>query len=658
MCGIAGILTPRHDLDLAPVLERMVRAIRHRGPDDEGYEEIALPAGYRLGLANTRLAILDLSSAGHQPMTDRQSGSWIAHNGEVYNHMSLRPQLPGVSFDSTSDTETILKGWAQLGSRVLASLRGMYAFAMYDGRRRQFWLVRDRLGIKPLYVSQVAGDTWVFASEVRALLASGLIPGRLNAAALNAYLAFGAVSAPWTLLEGVQSLLPGEYWRFDLDRPDGRSHLERVQYWRPPFEGKSSPSLSHAEAVERLRPILVDAVGQRMVSDVPVGIFLSGGIDSSAVVAALASKGYDLHTFSVVFGERQYDESEFSRLIARQFNTEHTELHLSPAQVLSEYEQALTAYDQPSIDGINTYFISRITRQAGIKVALSGLGGDELFAGYSYFKLMARLERKWPRRMAWLIYQFLRRKSPQNVRAEKLGAILSNGTSRLDRYAICRQVMTDSRRSSILSANGNGKLDPTPEEVRKTLESAAAELDAVNAHSLFELSLYLANMLLRDTDQMSMAHALEVREPLLDHVLVETVVGLPGALKLEQGRQRSPKALLVDALPAELPRRLFRRPKMGFVFPWEQWLRHELKEQISSLLSDRAALEVTGLDRQSVHDLWTAFLAGKPSARYTDVLSLAHLLHWVGQHRLTAPAVSPEREPGVDPAQLLPISEN
>src|SRR6267378_4670909 len=197
MCGIAGILTVRDELDMASALTGMLRALRHRGPDDEGWEELALPGGYRLGLAHTRLAILDPSPAGHQPMGDPESGSWIAYNGEVYNHEQVRRQLPGCAFRSGSDTETVLKGWARLGERVLPSLRGMFALALYDGRRRQFWLVRDRLGVKPLYVAPVGPDTWLFASEVRALLASGLVARRLNPEAVESYLSFGAVTAPW-----------------------------------------------------------------------------------------------------------------------------------------------------------------------------------------------------------------------------------------------------------------------------------------------------------------------------------------------------------------------------------------------------------------------------------------------------------------------------
>jgi asparagine synthase (glutamine-hydrolysing) len=626
---------------MTSILGCMVRALRHRGPDDEGIEVMRFPDGRRLGLAHTRLTILDLSRAGHQPMSDPESGSWIVYNGEVYNHAALRRQLSDCSFRSTSDTETILKAWVRQGEGALSSLRGMFAFALYDGRRRQLWLVRDRLGIKPLYVCRVDADTWVFASELRALLASGLVRHRLHATAVDAYLAFGAVPAPWTLLQGVQSLLPGECWRFDADTGNGSCEPERIRYWRPPFTAPSTAEPTREEAIERLRPVLLEAAALRMVSDVPVGVFLSGGTDSSSVVAALVSQGHAVRTFSVVFGERAYDESEHSRLVAWRFGTDHTELFMHPAKAVDEFDQAVGAYDQPSIDGLNTYFISQATRQAGIKVALSGLGGDELFAGYSYFRLSAQLERLLPRLCAKILYRILCRTAPRSIRTTKLGAILADSGYRLTRYSVCRQVMAPSLRREVLRHAADSAQVPLPPHVLAELETASAPLDAVNAHSLLELSLYLANMLVRDMDQMSMAHALELREPLLDHVLVETVAGLPGRLKLAPGRRNRSKALLVDALPAVLPDRLVRRPKRGFVFPWERWLRAELKPRVAALLRDEDTLQAAGFVPHAVQRLWNDFLASKPGIRYTDILAVVHLLHWVRQHRLSVSSTTP-----------------
>jgi asparagine synthase (glutamine-hydrolysing) len=372
-----------------------------------------------------------------------------------------------------------------------------------------------------------------------------------------------------------------------------------------------------------------------MRADVPVGFCLSGGIDSSAVVAALAACGHRLRSFSVVFGERQFDESMHSRQIAQHFGTEHTELLLHPEQVLEDLDEALAAYDQPSIDGVNTYFISRATRQAGVKVALSGIGGDELFAGYPYFRWLAQLERPGARRFAQLAHWLLRRLAPESTRTTKLGALLQQRGSRLARYAVCRQVMAADRREALLGDNG-ALLMALPDELREQLEKEVTGLDAVNAHSRLELGLYLANMLLRDLDQMSMAHALEVREPLLDHVLVETVAQLPGAWKLDPGRQRSNKGLLVDALPEGLPDRVLHRKKMGFVFPWERWLRRELKNFVAGVFVDIETLEAVGLDHIAVQRLWQDFLAARPGVRYTDILCLLHLLRWVRRHRLEA----------------------
>jgi asparagine synthase (glutamine-hydrolysing) len=638
MCGLAGVLTTRPELDLVPPLRSMQHALRHRGPDDEGLVGLSLPGGYRLGLAHTRLAILDLSPAGHQPMHDPASGSWIVYNGEIYNHQRVRKQLTDCAFCSTSDTETILKGWDVWGAKALDALRGMFALALYDGRRQEFWLVRDRLGVKPLYVCRVGQDTWLFASEVRALLASGLVERRLRNEAVESYLAFGAVTAPWTLLEGVESLLPGESWRFDLSREKSALEPEKVRYWRPTFLNRAEAEPSRAEALERLRPVLLDAVTLRMLSDVPVGVFLSGGIDSSSLVAVLTHQGYRIHTFSIVFGESAYDESDYSRLVARQFGSDHTEIFLRPQQVLEEFEEAMEAYDQPSIDGSNTYFLSQVTRQAGVKVALSGLGGDELFAGYPYFRWLMWLEQRWPRVGAWAAYRVLRCLAPRSTRTTKLGAILEGNRSPLVNYAICRQVMAAKQRRALILRSVDSEWEPLPPDVYAELKEAVRSLGPANAQSFLELSLYLANMLLRDTDQMSMAHALEVREPLLDHVLVETVAGLPGLMKIAPGAGSRIKGLLVDALPVVLPRPVIRRRKMGFVFPWEHWLRHELKSRVEFVLTNAEALQAVGLNQAATWDFWNRFLAADPGIRYTDILCLLNLLYWTRRHRLTIPA--------------------
>jgi asparagine synthase (glutamine-hydrolysing) len=634
MCGIAGILTNRSDLDLHAIACKMRTCLRHRGPDDEGIEELPLAGGYRLCLIHTRLSILDLSSAGHQPMCDPESGSWIVYNGEIYNHQQIRRGMQDVAFRSTSDTETLLKAWARHGSKTLDSLRGMFALALYDGSRKELWLARDRLGIKPLYVAQVEPGTIVFASEVRTILASGFVARRLDPDAIQSYLAFGAVAAPWTMVEGIDSLMPAEALRIDLASPGGALETQRSRYWRVPFESNSA-KISYREAVEQLRPVLTEALSLHMLSDVPVGIFLSGGIDSSSLVAALSHAGHKLHTFSVLFGEQEFDESIYARRIAAKFGTDHTELHLEPSHILSGLEDAVSSYDQPSIDGINTFFISQAVRQAGVKVAMSGLGGDELFAGYTSFRLASLLDRPLYRQLAAAARPVLSQVAPGTMRATKLGAILAAKGSRLETYAVFRQVMMSGRRDDLMADASYDGLTPMAESLSRELREAVSQLDAVNAYSLMELSLYMANMLLRDADQMSMAHSIEVRVPLLDHVLVEAVARLPGSLKLSGLHPASKKRLLIDALPVRLPQQVLNRRKMGFVFPWEHWLRRELRTAVACVFADFGALEAVGVLPQAAEELWNDYLAHRPGIRYTDILCLVNLMTWVRQHNLS-----------------------
>jgi asparagine synthase (glutamine-hydrolysing) len=635
MCGIGGILTARNDLDLGEISQAMLASLRHRGPDDEGAVELRLPHGYRLGLVHSRLSILDPTPAGHQPMESSDGSSWISFNGEIYNHLDIRQQLSEKSYRSTCDTKTLLRAWRERGVKSLDLLRGMFAFALYDHSAAELYLVRDRLGIKPLYIYQFDASTWVFASELRALLASDLVPRRLNPVAIDSYLAFGAVTSPWTMVEGVESLRPGEFWRFKIPELGRPLVPDRQKYWQLPFAGQGT-KIGYDDAVELIRPALLEAVSSHMLSDVPVGVFLSGGIDSSSLVAALAHCGHSLHTFTVDFGEREYDESEHAATVARKFGTNHQSLMLSPTTVCDQFETALAAYDQPSIDGFNTYFISRAVADVGIKVALSGLGGDELFAGYQNFRLARFLDRPANRFLARCASSVLRWSSPGAARTEKLDAILQHGaSSRLRNYAIFRQVMMPGRRQAALDEEIEETPLAMPEEVVDLLDSSAAKLDPVNAYSLFELSLYVSDMLLRDADQMSMVHPVEIRVPFLDHRLVETIAALPGDLKVQRLGSTLKKRLLVDALPAYLPTDVTRRRKMGFVLPWELWLRNQLREPIESVLGDESTLRAMGLRREAVQELSQGFQAAQPGIRHTDILALVNLLNWVRQHRLS-----------------------
>jgi len=625
----------------------MTSALGHRGPDDCGIESLTLN-GYQVCLGHRRLSILDLSANGHQPMTDGPSGSWVTFNGEIYNHLELRAELPNVPFRSTSDTETLLRGWVAQGPEWIRRLRGMFAFALLDGQRQELWLARDHVGIKPLYVSHPEQDLWLFASEVRALLASGMVPRRISPAGLASYLNFGAVQAPWTLIENVDSLLPGERLRFSLrdppaGAPRGEMAVEASRYWSradhfaPRAEGPGRARRGEVAAADwgPLREAWDYAVGSRMLSDVPVGVFLSGGIDSSAIVATLTRLGHTPRTFSIGFSEPGFDESEHAQLVARQYRTEHRRIELSPTRVLSQFDTIVAAYDQPSIDGANTFMISQAVREAGIKVAISGLGGDELFAGYPSFRRLAFIDRWAP-----VAPETLRRLAAALLagcawgKSARTAAILRNASSRLDVYFCLRELFSAADRRELL---GTWDAD-SPLEAGLAAETArqAQAADAVNAVSLLEMGLYMQNMLLRDTDQMSMAHALEVRVPLLDHVLIERAAGLGGICKLPSDGQPD-KWLPIALAGNSLPREVFDRRKMGFAFPWDAWLRNELRGRVSEILADRPAVERTGLQPQAAAALWRRFLAEKSSVRPSEVLGIVHLVDWAERNTVGPP---------------------
>jgi asparagine synthase (glutamine-hydrolysing) len=396
MCGIFGVIAKNARIPDG-VLERGTQSLAHRGPDDSGTILLrdSVPDPVEIGLGNRRLAILDLSPLGRQPMQDGETGNWIVYNGEIYNFRDVRNELErtGTNFVSHSDTEVVLKAYAHWGAECLTKFRGMFAFALWDARRYQLFLARDPMGIKPLYYAQ-AGSYFLFASEVRTLLGTGLLPPRIDPAGLTNYLTFGSAYDPLTLVDGVRALPPGHTLTWEA------GVLRQSSYWdlvdESPTAGRPSMSLSaenETRAAERLRSTLEEAVRLQLVSDVPVGVFLSGGIDSSALVSILSRSGVTASTFSIVFREADFSEAQHSRAIAQKFHTDHHEIDVSENDVLAAIPDALGAMDLPTMDGINTYFVSRETRRAGVKVALSGLGGDEVFGGYSTFRTVPRMER-------------------------------------------------------------------------------------------------------------------------------------------------------------------------------------------------------------------------------------------------------------------------
>jgi asparagine synthase (glutamine-hydrolysing) len=599
MCSIAGIFGRGEQ----EVVVRMNEAQRHRGPDDQGVVQCG-----NVVLGNTRLAIIDTSAAGHQPMHDPETGNWITYNGETYNFKELRRELGG-EWASNTDTEVVLRAYRRWGADAFRRLRGMFALAIWDNQRKRLILARDPLGIKPLYY-YAAKDQLIFASELRALLASGLVPRRLSAAGLDSYLANGSVAAPLTIIDGVRQLLPGHY-------------LESVEFKEIEFAVPRSDEVPDCrdEAVARLRAGLEESVRAHLVSDVPLGVFLSGGMDSSALVALMSRISEQRpKTFSVVFDEATFTEAPFSRAVAARFQTDHTEITLNEDRLLSILPEALAAIDQPTMDGINTFVVSQAVKNAGITVALSGLGGDELFAGYPSFRRALKLHSlsRTARRVLRAALSVVRNGSVQRHKFRQL--MNSEGTP-ADVYRISRQLFSN-------ELGGPGCAAPTI-----TPGWGRHPVDVVNEISRLELSGYMSNTLLRDTDAMSMAHSLEVRVPFVDTRLVDYVLSLPGAWKLNHGT-KGPKPLLADALADLLPRDFLARPKMGFTLPFERWLQQNLRTEVSSVLEDASMLSVPALNSAAVQKLWRNFLQKPRAVGWSRPWSLYVLAKWCEINRV------------------------
>ena len=620
MCGLAGaIAVSAETTSFLQSVERMTTRETHRGPDGSGCELIQ-QANPVVAFGHRRLAIIDLSEGGRQPMYDPETGNSITFNGEIFNFQELRQSLEaqGVQFRSESDTEVILKLYAQKGLDCVGDLRGMFAFAIWDAQQQRLVLARDQIGVKPLYYwrNPANGDLF-FASEVRALLASDQMPRTLDKSGLFSYLSYGSVQEPNTLIEQVVSLLPGHtmIWR------DG--DVTTHQYWQ--VLGKQ-PRRESAD-LEEMRELLRDAVGRQLMADVPLGAFLSGGIDSTAIVALMKEQSEQVKTFSIIFDDVEFDERDYARAAARHIGVEHNELLLTGAMVKNGLATALNAFDMPTYDGLNTYFVSQITREAGMTVALSGVGGDELFGGYSGYQKSLQAAR-WQQNLSFVpqkigrFVNHLTTRFSNSERTQRMGEILS---ADLHAYFISRKLFSDHQVQQI------GAMEMTAEgawmDRFERLVWESAELDPINRASYFELQTYMLSTLLRDTDQMSMAHALEVRVPLLDHVLIEKTFQLCGSTKLDQ---KYPKPLLTKSLGGLLPDECVFRKKQGFAFPFNRWLRESLYDDIKSsfLLEPHPAL-----DRAVLRTMWAQFESGQ--LNWSRIWAIFVLQHWLRENKIS-----------------------
>jgi asparagine synthase (glutamine-hydrolysing) len=560
MCGIGGVISANNAaVRLDEVLTHLGRDLHHRGPDDYG---VFLAEDGRTGLVGTRLAIQDLSSAGHQPMTSEDDRYHIVFNGEIYNFPALRDELEraGEVFTSYSDTEVILKMYQRYGPDCVREFAGMFAIAIWDDIDQSCFLARGPLGIKPIYYHEANGQL-VFASEIRALLNTGLVLRRLSSRAVSGYLLFGAVPEPLSLVENVYLIPAGHYlvWRNRKTRV--------TKFWDLQFE---SDPMTKQEAVHIVRRSLEESIERHLLSDVPVGIFLSGGIDSTTLVAlATRAAKTELRTFCISFDDPQFNEGDVAARTAKHFGAKHTNWHLDSATAKGLLAKFLEVSDQPSIDGFNTFCVSKLAHDHGLKVVLSGLGGDEIFGGYQSFQLVPEM------------VQASRLLDPARPLRRAAGRVLQRGfmsarTNRLGQF-LCDIPITAAAYWAIRGIF-------TPEEVRKLLSRygcaengdesqlamyVPAQPTLQDEISYLEIARYMRNQLLRDSDVMSMAWSLELRVPFVDKKLLERIGRIPAKIRLRRG-----KRILLDAIP-EIPQWVRNRPKMGFSFPFKDWVTGE-----------------------------------------------------------------------------------
>lgn len=650
MCGLAGIVGRVGDSNRA-ALRRMTDAMAHRGPDGEGIW-LSQPdeRGWGAMLGHRRLSILDLSTAASQPMLDPDRGDVVVLNGEIYNYRDIRRSLEaqGHALWSTGDTAALLRHISLKGFDAVKDLRGMFAFALWDPRSQQLLLARDALGIKPLYLARnpdPSGDwSFAFASEVRALLKSGLLrQPHLNADAVASVIWNGFTVAPDTIVEGVESLLPGEMRVF----AQSGQELKRARYWTQADlpRGGSNTERDVAAALE-------DSVRRHLASDVPLGVFLSGGIDSSAV-ANVAQRVADepVHSFTLAFAEQDRNEGDIARAVSQAIGTHHHEILLRQEDFLDQLDPAIASLDQPSFDGLNTFFMSHAVAKAGFKVALVGSGGDELFGGYTSFRDLPAMA-AWSRRTALLpqaVRQLAARsiarwKSPSQgafpgqTRWAKLPSMVAAGDDAVALYQLAYALFLPETHRQLIDAHSvglpSGYLGLPAERLRSIRLETSGRSDLSTIAGL-EQGLFLGERLLRDTDATSMSASIEIRLPLVDQPLLETVAGLTDHDRFLP--QRS-KAMLRKAGLQGLDPSLFDRPKSGFELPYAHWLRGSLGSEVAAVLTNQDLMASVGLAPSHVARLWQAFQSGAPGLYWSRIWCIYALAVWARRMGLSLAA--------------------
>lgn len=614
MCGIAGVLGINN---ASSHVKNMLEAMHHRGPDDWGMFEDG-----NVTLGHKRLSIIDLSPAGHQPMTNRKGDTTILFNGEIYNYQELKGLLPPfTSLKSNTDTEVILELWAILGKDVLPKLRGMFALAIWNTNTQELVLARDHMGIKPLYY-QINNNQLVFASEMKGMLASGLVTKKVNVKAVYQYLANGYIMQPNTIIEDVSMLEPASclVWK------NGQYTIE--QFWNITEKTDNLP-LTEEDAIKKVHQLIIDAVLEEAIADRPLGVFLSGGLDSTVLVAALKKSGANqIKTFSIGFDGDDLNEEDDAKEAANFYGTTHTQIQVGNKDVVPHLEQYINALDQPSVDGLNTWLVSKVTAQH-VTVALSGLGGDELFSGYSIDRAII-----YKQQYAWISKIIYASKHIWNNAPKKISNRLqaySNWRNLPEFYKTWGRIFSD---EEILELT---KLKSPPQNQFTKLELGGT-YSLLQRISYMHQRGFMMSRLLRDADAVSMDHSIEVRFPVIDYRLVNLAFNLPDDWKIKNVKAtvkltnyekensyeaNGVKYLLYQAFKKDLPAQFGARPKRGFKMPIEKWMRGGLMHDIEETFKTSMHLLSTTYTDEILKD-WKN---GKTN--WTRVWSIYILKKWI-----------------------------
>ena len=584
MCGIAGFISKDRNAPVGEreiLLDKMCKIITHRGPDEQG-----AIVKERAALGMRRLSIIDLK-CGQQPIFNENGNLAIVFNGEIYNFCELKKELEslGYRFKTNSDTETILHAFEEFGTKCLEKLRGMFAFAVWNFRDETLFLARDRVGKKPLFYSLTEKGNFVFGSELKVLLAHGEIEKRVDYAALDAYLSFGYVPEEFCIFQKIEKLQPGEFLIFK------NGEIRTEKYWDFAYE-KTAETKSEAEYVSELRRLVKEAVEVRLVSEVPLGAFLSGGVDSSAVVAMMSQiSGVPVKTFSIGFNEDTFNELKFARAAAKRFNTEHHEFVVTP-DLVEIVDELVWHFDEPFADSsaLPTFMVSKMAREF-VTVVLSGDGGDELFAGYTRYATDRKRSgfEKLPRAVRQNLLKPLSERLPHGFSGKNF--LYNASLNRIDRYIDSISHFNQMRKNALYAPDFLTNLNGSFGKAAQTFREIAASIETGNpVDNLLYLDskTYLPADILTKVDRMSMAASLEARAPLLDHKLIEFAARVPAELKL---KGLETKYIFKKALEGVVPNEILYREKQGFGVPINEWINSELRERTRETLLEKRTLE-------------------------------------------------------------------